>query len=158
MQLVLPNVIIRVGNGPHGPFMFSSGSWSEEGSWHSAQAYSLPRDWVGRRVRSAGNPQHYKIEALAVKKHVHNICAQLRLEFARIAKTEVHQRLLSQMHQTNTKSSFLASRPGIAGPPLHIAMTWVDEVSHRAALTSLLAGDWLLARHAGNYFAKSLLP
>eukprot|EP00973_Karenia_brevis_P056756 7897508-Karenia_brevis.AAC.1 len=31
-------------------------------------------------------------------------------------------------------------------------------MQNRASITSLFAGDWFLARYAGNYFAKSFLP
>ena len=44
------------------------------------------------------------------------------------------------------------------GPPLCTCLEWVGIPANSAALAALFSGDLFLARYAGNYFAKELLP
>eukprot|EP00973_Karenia_brevis_P004493 615238-Karenia_brevis.AAC.1 len=52
----------------------------------------------------------------------------------------------------------LARRLVLPGPPLHVALNFVEMPTHRHALCAFLAGDFFLGRYAANYFAKRLVP
>ena len=57
-----------------------------------------------------------------------------------------------------SKYATIAARLQQPGPPLHLALEHIALPSHRSALSSLLCGDWFLAVHAHNYFARNLVP
>ena len=57
-----------------------------------------------------------------------------------------------------SKCITMARRLQQPGPPLHLALDHIALPSHRSALSSLLCGDWFLACHAKNYFARNLVP
>eukprot|EP00973_Karenia_brevis_P033724 4650546-Karenia_brevis.AAC.1 len=44
------------------------------------------------------------------------------------------------------------------GPPIPVMLDWISSVTDRAALAAFLSGDLFLACHAGNYYAKGLIP
>ena len=56
------------------------------------------------------------------------------------------------------KTALVHSRLTRPGPSLHVVGNWIGPVANRAALWSLLSGDWSLASYSANYFAKSLVP
>ena len=69
------------------------------------------------------------------------------------------QQLTQRRNDTSySKTALLAERLTRRGPPVDIAIDWIGPPTHRAAMASMFAGDWFLGAHAGNYFAKSLLP
>jgi len=160
LRLVLPTVRIWVETSMDGlPFLVSNGWWGDEGFWCGAQAAALPCDMLGRRCRT---PMRFGViprEVEGIKGHVRNISRALRAFLRR----EHDSNLLTRLRERNVINSFaktalLSHRLCAPGPPMHVALDWVSSIRNRAALASLLTGDWFLGRYAGNFFAKSFLP
>ena len=52
------------------------------------------------------------------------------------------------------KGGLLLEKIGMHGPKLPVALDWVGAKMNRAAVSTLITGDWFLGVHAGNFFAK----
>jgi len=86
---------------------------------------------------------------------VHN----LRQELSRNWWAGVYGEVLEFASSTQaSKYATIAARLQQPGPPLNLALEHIALPSHRSALSSLLCGDWFLAVHAQNYFARNLVP
>eukprot|EP00973_Karenia_brevis_P003406 468720-Karenia_brevis.AAC.1 len=57
-----------------------------------------------------------------------------------------------------SKFDFMYARLLHPGPPVPAMLDLIGHVQHRAAVASFFSGDWFLAKHAANYFAKSFVP
>ena len=118
LQLVLPTVQLFTSAGWHGPFLSSTGSWSDEGCWMSAQPYGLPIDCVGRRFREPlGFPEEIQQRRM-VQKHIHYICQDLRVDLLRTHDNRICMKMLERnRHDQFAKSAIVWARSCRPGPP-----------------------------------------
>jgi len=152
---VLPGVrLMPTMCGPF-PFLSSSATWSDEGEWLSLHAYALPRNLQGLRIRPHNGGT---CQGKAVKSHIKRLVSLLRSRLLQEHGSETFEQINEAGARQGSKLALLALRLQVPGPPLHIALDAVMLPHHRAAITSLLCGDWFLGVYAKNYFAKQLLP
>ena len=52
LRLIQPSARVYVETGPTGPYLYSPGSWSDEGEWTGLQPFQLPRNVFGHRLRT----------------------------------------------------------------------------------------------------------
>eukprot|EP00973_Karenia_brevis_P057488 7995965-Karenia_brevis.AAC.1 len=153
---VLPGVLIQFGECEYGPFLYSTGWFSDDGFWVSAQPYSLPLDICGRRRVP---PELSTRFALVVRKHVKNVCAQFRMLITRLNQNDLLQRILLRASQDPySKIDLLSKRLCSHGPPLCLSLSWCGAALHQAAVSCLFSGDLCLARYAANFYARDLCP
>lgn len=150
---VAPSVFLRIQNGDRGLFVHSTGFWNEVGDWMCAVPWGARPDSLGRSP--AASPRVTK----SIRLHILHFSQKLLSHLKRAQQQELLQRI-SQRADSNpgAKLCLLARRSVAPGPPLHIALGWVGQPCNQAAISSLFCGDWFLAVHARNYFAKELLP
>jgi hypothetical protein len=105
--------------------------------------------------RSANGIAH----ARRIKSYTRTLLKDLRSNLLR-SEREVNVSLLKQRFEDNpfSKGSLLIEIRGRPSPRLSIALNWSGPRLNRAAVASLLCGDWFLAIHAGNFFAKEFIP
>ncbi len=102
---------------------------------------------------------HAHSEQRLIRKHIQAISHQLRMHLQRAEKADLVSRVLQRNEQdAYAKSALLAHHLTQPGPPLANALDWIHSPIHRQSLASLFAGDWFLARYAGNYFARDFIP
>jgi len=140
------------------PFVYSTGDWVDK-EWHSGHPYDLRRGLAGQRPLAPSLNAAGPYETQAVRKHIKLVSGRLRLLLARESHLAMVERTLSQ-HRDNphSKSAMLSMTICGPSPPLSTALDRAGPVSHAAALAGWIGGDFFLARYAGNYFAKALLP
>ena len=160
LRLVMPSFSVRFVFGGRGyPMLHNQGWWSSDGHWMGAHPWQFGRDEVGYQTRTP-------LRRGTVGKEVRNVKALIRdwtSQFTTILRSRRDSEVLETLRMRDgvnqhSKTALLAKRLLSPGPALHTALDWVGPVSHRAALTSLLVGDWFLGEYSGNYFAKNLLP
>ena len=160
LRLVLPTLSVRLVTGLCGlPLLQSNGWWTEEGLWTGAHPSQLHVDMLGHRTRTLQRRGTDAHELRLIKWLVRDICGRLKRTLRRDwDRTALQQ--LTQRRSDNpcSKTAFLAEKLTRRGPPVHVAIDWIGPQAHRAALTSMLVGDWFLGAYAGNYFARNLLP
>ncbi len=140
------------------PFLSSTARWSEEGEWLSFHAYGLPVNMNGQRFRPHGTHMDPELRKV-VKRHIKHFVQVLRRRLVQEMWSRVYQSTLdSSTASDSSKLLLLAARLQSPGPPLQVALDAVSLPRQRSALASLFCGDWFLAKHARNYFAKQLLP
>jgi len=144
LQLCYPWALICGGLCRDGPFLYSTGRWSDEGVWMSAQPHSFNIDLSGRRSRTPKRTGIVSSEARAVRAHIRNVSQDLRSRLRRERQASSCQSLLEKAGNPYSKTLPLAHRLCQSGPPLHIALEWIGPLHHRAAISSMLAGDWFL--------------
>eukprot|EP00973_Karenia_brevis_P012102 1642956-Karenia_brevis.AAC.1 len=159
LKLVFPTLRLSVVDGLHGPRIISTAWWSDEGEWCSAHACNLPRDCLGHFTRMPLARGVVDDEIKAVRIHA-RICAKsLRTKLQRGEDTERFYDVINKAQESqSSKAAVLACKLCSPGPPLHVGLTWVRHLSHRAAIASFIAGDWFLARYAHNYFGRDFIP
>jgi len=160
LRTVLPTATIWVATGSDGlPFLVSNGHWSDEGAWRSAQAFSLPRDMLGRRHRTPIREGIAQDEVQDVRMHVRTLTREFKAALRAQHEADLLGRILTRGQvDPFSKSVLLSARLLAPGPPLHVALGWVSSRRHRSAIATLFSGDWFLGRYAGNFFARSFLP
>ena len=94
-----------------------------------------------------------------MKRLTRDICRQFKANFKRERDANIFEHL-EQLTKNNahSKANILLSNLCNPGPPLHTGLSWIGPSANRSAVTSMIAGDWFLAAHSGNYFAKNLTP
>lgn len=128
MQIVLPDVELRVGNSPFGAFVFSTGRWNDVGEWLSGQPWLLEPNRFGiygHRCRTpvacrsrTGNQKH---EWRIVQQHIKRVTHQLRILLLRQANTEMTTRMLNREScDPYSKVAVLTTRLHLPGPPIHV--------------------------------------
>ena len=156
LQAALPGVCLRHADSAQGPFLFSSGRFTADGFWLSAQPFAFPRDHLDRRrcLHTLTG-----IDARNLKAHVRKITGAFRIQLRRQEASAMFDRIRN-MRQTSeySKVDLLFSKLCSPGPPLHIILSWSGTPMHQAAMSALFCGDLCLGRYAGNYFARSLCP
>ena len=156
---ILPGVRLKVVEGPAGLFVSSNGWWIEEGVWHGAQPWQLPLDSLGRRYCPSTAVDKHRYFDWYVRRHVRELTQQLRKQLRHEHESALVTRVLERASLTPyVKTSLIAGLVVRAGPPLHVALDWITSPMDRKALIALVSGEWFLARYAGNFFAKDLLP
>ena len=121
-------------------------------------AYALPKNVAGRRYRPVEPPGPSAYHR-SVRNHVARVVQNLRRELSRTWWADIYKGVTEMATATRiSKYATIAARLQQPGPPLHIALDRIALPSHRSAVSSLLCGDWFLAVHAKNYFARSLVP
>jgi len=157
LRQVLPTVFLRVGVDTRGaPFLFSTGSWSVDVFWLGAQPPEFPTDILGQRHC----PDFIDDELRSkLARHIRQFASQLRLQLRRESGYALLMRVgLASTSNDNSKFTLLMRKLCSPGPPLDVALGWISRMQNRSALSSLVCGDWALAKHAANYYAPSLLP
>ena len=158
LKLVLPTVRLKLTMAFALPFLSSTGVWSDEGEWLSFHARSLPMNVNSLRYRphNSHDQMHFR---KAVKTHIKRITFMLKQHLQRDSWAKVHDAVVQTVAANeSSKLCLLSTRLHHSGPPLHFSLASIPLPSHRQALASLLSGDWFLAVHAHNYFAKALSP
>jgi hypothetical protein len=159
LQLVYPNVRLLIGHESGVPSIYSTGEWDERRSWHSAQPYELRCDALGRKRRFSDSHQIAEWENRAIRNHVRSTSRQLRSLLAQAAQKSLLQSIAeANQKDQHTKTALLEHSFSASAPSLSLALDWAGPASHVAALAALFSGDFFLARYAGNFFAKSLIP
>eukprot|EP00973_Karenia_brevis_P085742 11894221-Karenia_brevis.AAC.1 len=153
---LLPGICILPGNSHHGPFLFSTGFFDDDGFWQSAQPCKLPTDQLGQRRVLESDVLRTRF---MVKQHIR----QLTASFRKILRQRLTSAALQNLRTTcsnnvNAKVHLLLRCFLNPGPPLHIAISWAGPPSHQAAVSCLLCGDLGLGRYAANYFAQEFCP
>eukprot|EP00973_Karenia_brevis_P032870 4538447-Karenia_brevis.AAC.1 len=94
-----------------------------------------------------------------VRSHVRMLAASRRIQLRRISQAGIFERLL-QRERLNSKSktACLLNFARSPCPPLHVALNWIAQDSHRNAVVNLFVGGWLLSRYCCNYYCRSFLP
>ena len=140
------------------PFLSSTCRWSEEDEWSSFLACTLPKNMAGCRYRPV-EPPGPSMHGKSVRRHVARVAGNLRRELTRKWWSDAYEQVVHMATASATsKCTIVAKRLHQPGPPLHIVLDHISLPSHRSALSSLLCGDWFLACHARNYFARNLVP
>ena len=156
LQTALPGVFLHHADSAQGPFLFSSGRFTADGFWLSAQPFAFPRDHLHRRrcLQTLTG-----IDASNLKAHVRNITGAFRIQLRRQEASALFDRI-HHMRQTSeySKVDLLFSKLCSPGPPLNIILTWSGTPMQQSAMSALFCGDLCLGRYAGNYFARSLCP
>ena len=158
LQIVLPTVTLKVGVRDDATYLYSTRSW-HNGEIHSAQPHGLRYNSAGHQscTYMAHGPQREEIRM--IQKHTRDITRRLRTLLTLEAESERKTRLLEQRSGSlfckAVMSANILCSPGPAPPT---ALAWVGTPGHAAALAAFFAGDFFLARYAGNYFAKKLIP
>eukprot|EP00973_Karenia_brevis_P050627 7029247-Karenia_brevis.AAC.1 len=159
LRIIMPSLRIQICESHDGPFVSSSGFWSDEGVWVSAVASTLPLDELGRRRRRTAARSKDDIQEKAIQKHIKFNTARLRSALVKEFQSEVFWKVYGQQfHADESKMKMLAVKLVSPGPPLHIGLAWVTRALHRSAIAALFTGDLFLGRYASNYFARNLLP
>ena len=158
LRLVLPDVVLSIGLGPSGPFLYSTGQWNDAGEWCSAQPYGLWRN-MNDRLYETTDRYESKSVPRSVQWHIRRITDNLRLQLRRAERTQVFATLLGRSSANlSSKSAALSEILQCPGPPLHLALDWIASPRHRSAVAALLCGDLYLGRYAGNFFARRFIP
>ena len=160
LRLIFPALVLKVSAHTVGPCVVSSAWWSEEGAWISAQAPQLPVDiMTGLRGRIATPTSRTDYIERHVRRHIHFTCASLRDHCSRQLASDVFWRIQAHsLVNPRSKLALMAWFLQLGAVPLHVALNWIIQPSHRAAVASFFSGDWGLGQYSANYFAKSLLP
>ena len=154
LQQILPGVCVLHGDCSHGPFLFSSGRFTDEGFWHSAQPYSMSRDFLCRR-RCLQAPAG--IEARRIKSHIQQTTRSFRKLLHDTESSNVFDNLREKCSNTaDSKSELMFAKLCRLGPPIHVALSWAGPPRHQSALSSLFCGDLCFGHYAANFFARSL--
>jgi len=158
LNSILPNaqfVLTHVDSGRYLSSQLNSANGGDQLAFH---ARSLPINGEGLRYRPS-ETQADPATSKAVKAHIRHVGRLLRDSLLK----EMWSKVSDTIAQTgtssdNSKLSLLAYRLQSPGPPLPLALNAIPLPRHRAALSGLLCGDFFLAKHTHNYFARQLLP
>ena len=84
-----------------------------------------------------------------ISRHVSIIAREARMVFTRTHHGTIYSRILARNCADGyAKSALVYKKLNQPGPPVHLALDWVGNVTHRAALASLFCGDWPLGFEA----------
>ena len=159
LRSALPGLRLHIGDCPSGPFVYCYGRWSDDRVWLSVQAYRLPRDLLGRRVRLEPARTRNDFLEVAIRNHARRITSLVKNHFVSLLSVNLAHRLQTSVAVSPfSKSLMLARRSLLSAPSTVVCLEWVASTEHRLALIAFLCGDFFLGRYAGNYFAKELLP
>lgn len=155
LQLVLPGAVPHVGHDFGGPFLFTSGRWSDAGEWLSAHPYSTNHNLAGQRRRLTNTRE----DRTKIKNHIARITGQLRARLRREQEAKNLETMLQrQAENPYSKTSLMVKRLCRPGPPMTMALERVGPKLHRSAMAALLGGDLFFGVHAGIFSAKDLSP
>lgn len=144
LRLCIPNVRILAGMGSMVRSCILQGDGRTKGNGCQLSPTGFPR----RRARTPLRSGTVLGETFALRRHIVDVVLVLKTRLRRDHQAEVFQTLGLRAADPHSKTLVLFDRMCQPGPPLHLALDWVGPVNHRAAITSMLAGDWLLAQHA----------
>ena len=114
---------------------------------------SILRRRCNRNVK--GDPS----EGRRCKEYVRELLETLRSDLLRREQQACCEQLEHRCEAiTYSKGSLLLEIRGRTAPELPAALNWIGPSLNQAAVASLLCGDWFLAIHAGNFFAKAFIP
>ena len=159
LSLVLPGVRLIPTCVGTLPFLSSSGSWSDVGSWVSFHTYALPVNISGLRYCPSENSSMYSNVRSPTRKHVRDVSHQLHSHLTREFWSALYNNVVEvALVSEASKLGLLALRLQHPGPPIHFTLDCMTVPSHRVAFASFLCADWFFGKYAKNYFARNLLP
>lgn len=143
IRQVHPRISVLACHTDTGAFLYYTARWSEDGFWESAQPYRLPQDWLGRRIASSLHRDRCKHERENVKYRIRTLGAAFKELLHHASKQTAWSTIMGRAGELFSKTAALARILCYPGSPLHMALDWLGSVHHRAAICSLLVGDWL---------------
>ena len=151
LLLVAPNISLSIMNSTAGPFLRSTGAWSEGGDWLCAQARGAYVEFAGQGIPRQSNAP--------IRRHVQRISKLVQIRLQRERKSQMVESITGRAEAAAySKTLLLCMHVRSPGPPIHIALDWILERANRSALAALICGDLALGCYAGNFFARAFLP
>ena len=156
LHMLAPSTMIMAGESGYALFAYATGFWGDDGYWQGAQAAGLPKDMLGRPCLDEFQRVCHDAK---IRRHIKYIVRGLQSKLRSQEGSRRYAQIATAVAgNLRSKMSLVLKRLQLPGPPLHIALDWAGSPSQKSALCAFFTCYMALAKHAGNFFAKSLCP
>ena len=134
LRLILPGLHLATFESARGSFLRSNWDWNEVGEWMGCQPPCMYVEAAGQGFRQR--------PPCAIRQHVKRLTRQLECRLRRGSESHILHSITEKASISNySKFELLGLRFQRPGPPLHMALGWVEISSNRSAVAALFCGD-----------------